>query len=87
MAKEFTAEMFTVEDIEVLGTPIGTDSYIRNFLTQNCLKIVRDIEKLEPLTDGFTHSAQHRHVDTAIVNATLKGWFWFDTECPRSIYC
>jgi hypothetical protein len=46
---------FTVEGIEVLGTPIGTDSYIRNFVAQNCLKIVRDIEKLEPLTDGFTH--------------------------------
>jgi hypothetical protein len=29
--------------------------YIRNFVAQNCLKIVRDIEKLEPLTDGFTH--------------------------------
>ncbi|MCG3769725.1 MAG: hypothetical protein JW384_00855 [Nitrosomonadaceae bacterium] len=55
LAREFTPEMFTVEGIEVLGTPIGTDVYIRNFVAQNCLKIVRDIEKLEPLTDGFTH--------------------------------
>ncbi len=55
LAREFTQEMFTVEGIEVLGTPIGTDVYIRNFVAQNCLKIVRDIEKLEPLTDGFTH--------------------------------
>jgi hypothetical protein len=28
---------------------------IRKFVAQNCLEIVRDIEKLEPLTDGFTH--------------------------------
>jgi hypothetical protein len=41
MAKEFTPEMFTVEGIEVFGTPIDTDSYIRNFVAQNCLKIVR----------------------------------------------
>ena len=26
-----------------------------NFVTQNCIKIIRDVEKLEPLTDGFTH--------------------------------
>jgi len=55
MANEFTPEMFTVEGIEVLGTPIGTESYIKNFVALNCVKIMRDIEKLEPLTDGLTH--------------------------------
>ena len=55
MANDFTPEMFTVEGIEVLGTPIGTEGYIKNFVAQNCVKIIRDIEKLEPLTDGFTH--------------------------------
>jgi hypothetical protein len=24
-------------------------------MTQNCIKIMRDVDKLEPLTDGFTH--------------------------------
>ena len=55
LANEFTQEMFSVEGIEVLGTPIGTDNYIKNFVAQNCLKIVRDIEKLEPLSDGLVH--------------------------------
>jgi len=55
IAKDFTPEMFTVEDIEVLGTPIGTEGYIKNFVTQECINIIRDVEKLEPLTDGFTH--------------------------------
>ena len=55
MVNDFTPEMFTVEGIEVLGTPIGTEGYIKNFVAQNCVKIMRDIEKLEPLTDGFTH--------------------------------
>ena len=55
IANDFTPEMFTVEGIEVLGTPLGTEGYIKNFVAQNCIKIIRDVEKLEPLTDGFTH--------------------------------
>jgi hypothetical protein len=55
MVNDFTPELFTVEGIEVLGTPIGTEGYIKNFVTQNCVKIMRDIEKLEPLTDDLTH--------------------------------
>ena len=47
--------MFTVTGIEVLGTPIVTDAYIQDFVAQNNIKIMRDVEKIEPLTDGFTH--------------------------------
>jgi hypothetical protein len=39
----------------MLGTPLGTDVYVRDFVAQNCIKITRDVEKFEPLTDGFTH--------------------------------
>jgi hypothetical protein len=55
IANDFTTVMFTVQGIEVLGTPLGTDVYVRNFVAQNCIKITRDVEKLEPLTDGFIH--------------------------------
>jgi hypothetical protein len=44
-----------VKGFEVLGTPLGTDVYIRDFVTQNCIKIMRNVETLESLTDGFTH--------------------------------
>ena len=47
--------MFSVQGIEVLGTPLGTDVYIRDFVAQNCIKIIRSVEKLEPMTDGFAH--------------------------------
>ena len=47
--------MFTATGIEVLGTPLGTDAYIKDFVAQNSIKIMRDLEKLEPLTEGFTH--------------------------------
>jgi hypothetical protein len=51
----FTPEMFMTTGIEVLGTPVVTDTYIKDFVTQNSINIMRDVEKLEPLTDGFTH--------------------------------
>ena len=35
IVNDFTQEMFTVQVIEVLGTPLGTDVYVRNFVTQN----------------------------------------------------
>jgi hypothetical protein len=47
--------MFSVQGIEVLGTPLGTDVYIRHFVAQNCMKIIRDVEKIEPLTDALAH--------------------------------
>ena len=55
IAYDSNPEMFKVTGIEVLGTPIGTDAYIQDFVAQNSIKIMRDVEKLEPLTDGFTH--------------------------------
>ena len=55
IANDFTPEMFTTTGIEVLGTPIVTDAYIKDFVAQNSIKIMRDVEKLEPLTDGSTH--------------------------------
>jgi hypothetical protein len=55
ITNDFTPEMFTVKEIEVLGTPVGTDAYIRDVVAQNCIKIMRDVEKFESLTDGFTH--------------------------------
>ncbi len=45
--------MFSVQSIEVLGTLLVTDTYIKNFVTHNCIKIGRNVENLEPITDGF----------------------------------
>jgi hypothetical protein len=40
IAHHFTRGMFTTEDIEVLGTPVGKDRFIQTFVAQNCLKIM-----------------------------------------------
>ncbi len=33
---DFTPEMFSVQGIEVLGTPLDTDAFIKDFVTHNC---------------------------------------------------
>jgi hypothetical protein len=76
IANDFTTEMFTVKGIEVLGTPSGTDVYIGDFVSQNCIKIMRDVEKFEPLTDGFTHfqsvqKTMNMHTQYMSTNITL----------------
>ena len=47
--------MFSVKGIELMGTQIGTDNFIKEYVVQNCVKIVRDVEKHDHLTDGFVH--------------------------------
>ena len=50
---DFTSNMFSVEGIEILGTPLDTGIYIKNYVQNNCLKIINDAGKHDPLTDGF----------------------------------
>ena len=66
-----------VQDIEVQGTLLVTDVYVRNFVTQNCIKITRDVEKFEPLTDGFIHfqliqKTMNTRIHYMSVNITLS---------------
>ena len=77
IANDFTPEMFTTTGIEVLGTPIVTDAYIKDFVAQNSIKIMKDVEKLEVLTDGFTHfqlvqKTMNTHTQYVSVNITLS---------------
>ena len=54
IANDFTSEMFSVQVVEVLGTPLGTDVYIMDFVTQKCIKIIRDVEKIERTFDRWS---------------------------------
>jgi hypothetical protein len=65
------------QDIEVQGTLLVTDVYVRNFVTQNCIKITRDVRKFEPLTDGFIHyqliqKTMNTRIHYMSVNITLS---------------
>ncbi len=48
IANDFSPDMLTTTGMEVLGTPIGTDVYIKDFVAENSIKIMKDVEKLEP---------------------------------------
>ncbi len=51
--------ILAVQVIEVLGTPLGTDIYIKDFVVHNCVKIARNVEQLEPITDVFAFHQQN----------------------------
>jgi hypothetical protein len=76
--------MFTTTGIEVLGTPMGTDAYIKDFVAENRIKIMKDVEKLESLTDVFTHfqlikKTQNTHTQYMSANISLT------PQEPRSV--
>ncbi len=35
--------------------PIGTDTFVRNFVTKTCRNNIDDVEKLNAIQDGFIH--------------------------------
>ena len=35
--------------------PIGTDTFVRNFVAKNCRDVIDDVEKLDSIQDGFIH--------------------------------
>jgi hypothetical protein len=83
MVNDFTPGMFTVEGI-------GTEDYIKNFVAQNCVKIMRDIEKLEPLTDDLTHfqliqKTQNTRTQYTSANITLPDQEHFLSAQQRHI--
>ena len=41
--------------VRIPGTPVGTDRFIQTHVAQNCLKIMANIAKHEPLDDGLVH--------------------------------
>jgi hypothetical protein len=59
IANDFTPEMFTATGIEVLGTPTGTDTYIKDFVAQNCIKY--NFTSPRAILDGAAHSYRYSH--------------------------
>ena len=42
-------------------TLLGKDTYIKSYVVQNCIMIMRGVEKHDPLSDGFIHF-QHAEI-------------------------
>ena len=60
IANDFTPDMFTTTGIEVLGTHIGTDTYIRDFVTQNRMKIMRYVQRAILIDSAHSCRLSHR---------------------------
>jgi hypothetical protein len=46
---------FCPEGFIGIGVPIGTDTFVRNFVAKACTSIIDDVEKLDAIRDGFIH--------------------------------
>ena len=44
---------FCPEGFVDIGVPIGTDAFVRNFVSKTCRDIIDDVEKLDVIQDGF----------------------------------
>ena len=47
------ADVFVADGILTLGVPLGTDAFVSAYVAAKCQEISGDIDKLDPLTDGF----------------------------------
>ena len=78
IAQDFTLDMFSVEGIALWRVLkywgphkhlSQSDTYMKSYVPQNCLKIIRDVEKHDLLTDGFVHNQVINFVLTPVLNS------------------
>jgi hypothetical protein len=46
---------FCSEGFVGIGVPIGTDSFVQNFVAKSCRAIIDEVEKFDAIQDGFIH--------------------------------
>ena len=52
---EFSLDSFLPDGFVGIGVPIGTDNFVRQFVTKKCRDIIEDVEKLDVIEDSFIH--------------------------------
>ena len=55
LSGDVTIGSFCPEGFVGIGVSIGTDTFVRNFVTKTCRVIIDDVEKLDSIQDGFIH--------------------------------
>ncbi len=53
MVSKKMLDSFCPEGFVGIGVPIGTDTFVRNFVDKTCRNIIDDVEKLDDIQDGF----------------------------------
>jgi hypothetical protein len=52
---DIALDSFCPDGFVGIGEPIGTDTFVRNFVAKTCRNIKNDVEKLDAIQDGFIH--------------------------------
>jgi hypothetical protein len=52
---EIALDSFCPEGFVGIGVPIGTDTFVRNFVANTCRNIIGDVEKLDAIQDRIIH--------------------------------
>ncbi len=52
---QIALDSFCPEGFAGIGVPIGTDTFVRNFVAKPCRNIIDDVEKLDAIQDGIIH--------------------------------
>ncbi len=60
--------------------PIGTDTFVRQFVAKTCRDIIEDVEKLDAVEDDFIHFQLLRFCQTTRIQF-LNSHIIFDNRC------
>ena len=55
LSADLALASFCSEGFVGIGVPIGTASFVRDFVAKTCRDIIDDVEKLDSIHDGFIH--------------------------------
>jgi hypothetical protein len=60
--------------------PIGTDTFVRQFVAKTCRDIIEDVEKLDVIEDGFIHFQLLRFCQATRMQF-LNSYIFLDNHC------
>jgi hypothetical protein len=77
---EVSLDSFLPDGFVGIGVPIGTDTFVRQFVAKTCRDIIEDVEKLDTIEDGFIHLQLLRFCQTTRMQF-LKSHILLDNRC------
>ena len=71
LSGELSLDSFRPDGFVVIGVPIGTDNFIRQFVAKKCSDIIDDVEKLEAIIHyqllRFCQDTRLQYINTHII--------------------
>jgi hypothetical protein len=77
---EVSLDSFLPDGFVGIGVPIGTDTFVRQFVAKTCRDIIEDVEKLDAIQDGFVHFQLLRFCQDTRMQF-LNSHILLDTRC------